>query len=79
MPRMSNAVRSVAAGERVFAKMNKIADELFEVFIVGAFGTCSEADYHRFAMNPATKEAWKQGLLAVRKHVLKTNSTKSAT
>lgn len=48
--------------------------ELFEVFIVGAFGTTTDADYHRHAMNPATAEDWKDGLIAVRNHVLKGKS-----
>jgi len=41
------------------------ADELFETFIVAAYGRTSEADYHRHDMNPATQAAWKQGLRAV--------------
>jgi hypothetical protein len=44
-------------------------EEHFETFIVGAYGTTSDAEYHRHLMNPAEQEAWKKGLRAVARRV----------
>lgn len=45
------------------------SEELFEVFIGEWRGTGGQ-DYARTSMNPATKEEWKRGLLAVAAHAI---------
>ena len=44
-------------------------EDLFETFLVGAFGKTDSAEYHRHAMNPGTQHDWKRGLQAVAKLV----------
>lgn len=44
---------------------------LYETWVFAAFGNTSDADYHRFEINPATRRAIIRGLRAVAKAAVK--------